>query len=397
VAIADVADFVTYFMTLVLDNKNVFEYLANLQYCQLTDRNSAKIELIPAKNFNLLIILEDGKHILVKQESPDFQGNVSGEFWAEWQMQRFAHQFPDWSELMGEFLPEVWHFDPDNSILIIRFLADYRDLFRHYLWERQFDPNIAIAVGKLLGILHSSTFQQQAYHQFLIDRPNYEPPSSALDIIHRLDRISPAVFGMMPRECLHFFSLYQKFPSLAAAIADLGDSVTACCLIHNDLKLNNLLVPIDGVAAPNLPIKLIDWERVHWGDPAFDVGCLMGSYLELWLEGLEISNDLSLNESLQLAITPLELLQPSLFALIQAYMEQFAEIITRRSDFLDRAIQFAGLSLIRRIEITIREDRIFGNRGIMMLQVAKQLLCSPRAAIPTMFGQKGNHLVNFSQ
>jgi hypothetical protein len=56
VAIADVADFVTYFMTLVLDNKNVFEYLANLQYCQLTDHNSAKIELISAKNFNLLII-----------------------------------------------------------------------------------------------------------------------------------------------------------------------------------------------------------------------------------------------------------------------------------------------------------------------------------------------------
>ena len=76
----------------------------------------------------------------------------------------------------------------------------------------------------------------------------------------------------------------------------------------------------------------------------------------------------------------------SLCALVQSYLEGFPAIILARPDYLDRAIQFAGLAIVQRIEITIDEDRIFGNRGIIMLQIAKQLLCNPQAARPTLFG-----------
>ncbi|WP_373546182.1 hypothetical protein [Chamaesiphon sp.] len=107
-----------------------------------------------------------------------------------------------------------------------------------------------------------------------------------------------------------------------------------------------------------------------------------------------IGNTLSINESLQLATTPLELLQPSLFTLIQSNLESFTAIVTARPDYLDRAIQFAGLALIQRVEITIDEERIFGNRGIVMLQVAKQLLCTPQAAMNTFFDSEFVLLLN---
>jgi hypothetical protein len=89
---------------------------------------------------------------------------------------------------------------------------------------------------------------------------------------------------------------------------------------------------------------------------------------------------------LQLATTPLELIQPSLFNLVKCYLDGFPEIIAARPDYLNRVIQFAGLSLIHRVEITIQVDRVFGNHGIMLLQVAKQLLCTPQAAMKTLFG-----------
>ena len=88
------------------------------------------------------------------------------------------------------------------------------------------------------------------------------------------------------------------------------------------------------------------------------------------------------------------MLQPSLFTLIQSYLEGFPAIVTARPDYLDRAIQFAGLALIQRVEITIDEDRTFGNRGIVMLQVAKQLLCTPQAAMNTLFGSNFSQLIN---
>jgi hypothetical protein len=197
----------------------------------------------------------------------------------------------------------------------------------------------------------------------------------------------------MPLECLQFLKLYQRFPSLTQAIAELGEAVVPSCAIHNDLKLNNILLDLDWESPESKIIRLIDWERATWGDPAFDLGCLLGSYLEIWLEGLAISNLLSINESLQLATTPLELLQPSLLALVQSYLAGFPEILVARPDYLDRAVQFAGLALIQRIEITIDEERIFGNCGIVMLQVAKQLICTPRAAMKTLFDRDFTQLV----
>jgi hypothetical protein len=188
--------------------------------------------------------------------------------------------------------------------------------------------------------------------------------------------------------------LYQRFPSLAQSIGDLGESITPSCLVHNDLKINNFLVDLDWERIGSPVIRLIDWERANWGDPAFDLGCLLGSYLEIWLGGLSIGNHLSINESLQLATTPLETIQPSLFALMQSYLVGFPAITTTRTDYLNRVIQFTGLSLIRRVEITINKDRYFGDRGIIMLQVGKQLLCTPQAAMKTLFGNNFTQLIN---
>jgi hypothetical protein len=78
---------------------------------------------------------------------------------------------------------------------------------------------------------------------------------------------------------------------------------------------------------------------------------------------------------------------------VQSYLARFPEILDARPDYLDRAIQFAGLALIQRIEITIDEKRRFGNCGIVMLQVAKQLICTPRAAMKTLFDRDFSQLV----
>jgi hypothetical protein len=41
---------------------------------------------------------------------------------------------------------------------------------------------------------------------------------------------------VMPRECLQFFKLYQRFPGLPQAIAELGMSIQNDCLIHLYLR-----------------------------------------------------------------------------------------------------------------------------------------------------------------
>ncbi len=389
-------------MSTILDTDNVFEYLANLNYCNIAAKDTSKVTIIPAKNFNLLIALANGTHLLVKQELHNHQGETKAEFWLSWRIQLLAQEFSNFSGKISRFLPNLLHFDPDNSILIVEYLNNYHDLYHYYTKHNQFPIEIARSIGQLLASVHSQTFQQLEYQQFLDQKlaatvvsKKIEKFNPAIDIIDRLSRITPYIFQVMPVDCLQFFRLYQRFPSLSQAIFDLGNGISPSCLVHNDLKINNILLDLKWQSPTSQIIKLIDWERADWGDPAFDLGCLLGSYLEIWLDGLVISSTLSVNESLQLATTPLELLQPSLFTMVQSYLAGFPSILSARPDYLDRVIQFAGLALIQRIEITIDEDRIFGNRGIIMLQVAKQLLCTPQAAIKTIFGSDFAQLINY--
>jgi thiamine kinase-like enzyme len=400
--------FLNFDMKTILDANNVFEYLAKIAYCNVSDRDTSKISIINAKNFNLVIEFNDGRHLLVKQELHNNLGESHGEFWVAWQIRKLVEQFSNLNEKIGNFLPELLYFDPESSILVVNYLSKYIDLARYYDREHQFPLPIASKIGQLLATIHTQTFQQPDYYQFLkidselaqqsetVDRSarhDLDRSNTAIEIVDRLSRITPQVFQTMPLECLQFLKLYQRFPSLTTALADLSEAIVPSCLIHNDLKLNNILLDVDWQHPESTVIKLIDWERASWGDPAFDLGCILGSYLEIWLDGLAIGEMLSINESLRLALTPLELLQPSLLALVQSYLTGFPTIAIDRPDYLDRAIQFAGLALIQRIEISIDEERSFGDRGIMMLQVAKQLICTPRAAMKTLFDRDFTQLV----
>jgi hypothetical protein len=388
-------------MKTILDTDNIFEYLARLNYCDLADRATSQMTIIDAKNFNVLVALADGRKLLVKQELHNDRGQTKGEFWSAWQMQQLMVSFPNFGNKIGGFLPEILYFDPDNSILIVKYLAEYGDLYRYYTTENYFPTEVARSIGQLLATIHSKTFKRSEYQQFFSSgelqkqsqQQHLTNSHSVIDLIDRLTRITPQIFRMIPLECLQFFRLYQRFPNLSAAIIELGNSIAPSCVVHHDLKVNNILLDLDWQQPGSTIIRLIDWERAGWGDPAFDLGSLLGSYLEIWLDGLMISNNLSINESLQLAATPLELLQPSLFNLVDAYLELFPTISILRPEFLNRSIQFAGLALIQRVESTLYEDRIFDNRGIVIMQVAKQLICTPQAAMNTLFGSNSTHLI----
>ena len=113
---------------------------------------------------------------------------------------------------------------------------------------------------------------------------------------------------------------------------------------------------------------------------------LIASYLQIWLSSLVVSKSIDIEESLRLAMTPLDQIQPSIAALTRAYLANFPEILERRPDFLRRVVQFSSLALIQQIQAMLQYEKSFGNTGICMLQVAKTLLCRPEQSIPTVFG-----------
>lgn len=378
-------------MTFLLSSHNVFDYLVEKRLCSPEQKSMSQVELKPAKNFNLLLSLPDERKLLIKQEPHDSQGQTAGEFVREWQVQALLQQFPDLQSVRPCF-SEAIYFDAKNSIIVFNYLNPYRDLADYYGKENTFPIPIATALGTTLATIHCLTLDRMDYRQ-AFQSPEGILRTQPFSLTRSLDRLTPDIFGTFPADALKFFSLYQRYDSLGQAIAELCHTIELCCLTHNDLKLNNILIADRGEetvsqissSTPGL-IRLIDWEKSSWGEPASDLGILIASYLQCWLYSLITSKTIAIEESLRLATIPLEQLQPSLAALMKAYIRNFPEIFELQPNFLSRVIQFSGLALIQTILAMLQHEKTFGNSGICMLQVAKSLLCRPQPSIPTVFG-----------
>ncbi len=380
-------------MSLILNSQNVFDYLVQHNLCTKADQKSAKVEPISAKNFNLLLTFSETHQLLVKQERHNQAGKTAGEFLGEWRLQKLLKHFSQFNTWCS-FLPEVIHFDQENSILISKYLKQYRDLENFYTQSQNFSPLIASSLGKTLATIHSQTFNNPQCQDFLMSDSENENFNFVLKSIENLEKVTPDIFSVVPFDGLKFFALYQRYDSLGKAIAELGDKLEPICLTHNDLKLNNILLLNNWEKSSKYIIRLIDWERSGWGDPTLDLGMLMGAYIQLWLGSLVMSQSLTIDESLKLATTPLELLQPSLASLCLTYLKNFPNILEYKPDFLKLVVQCAGFALIGQIQSMIQYQKSFGNTGVAMLQVAKTLLCRPTQAFPTLFG---NATTQFSQ
>jgi len=384
-------------MAFLLSSQNVFEYLIKQGLCLPEEEDTSQIEPKTAKNFNLLLTLPNGRKLLVKQERYNPKGKTAGEFKNEWRIQEFLAQFSELSYIRP-LITEVLHFDAENSLIVFNYLDNYRDLSNFYTKENVFPTAIASAIGSTLATIHRATLNHQEYQNFFQNQGK-APSNPSSKILREWQRVGPEIYGQVPGDGLKFLSLYQRYESLGQAIAALADTFHPCCLTHNDLKLNNILLHDDWEQllshSDSSIVRLIDWERCSWGDPAFDLGMLIGSYLQIWLSSLVVSKTIAIEESLRMAMTPLEKIQPSIAALASAYFGNFPEVLDYHPQFFKRVMQFTGLALMIQIQATLQHQKSFGNAGICKLQVAKSLLCRPEQSLPTVFGTAASEFTGF--
>ncbi|MTJ50874.1 phosphotransferase family protein [Dolichospermum sp. UHCC 0259] len=374
-------------MLLSLSSQNVIQYLLKAGLCSAEDGAAYK-SVLPEnsnKNGNLLVILANNRQLLIKQERHINNDQNCHELFNEWLFHQLLQKFPVIGNI-GAIASSLLHFDEENSILVRSYFSEYVELGKFYQQSSIFPTAIASAIGTTLAGLHRATFNKREYRDFMSTAPAGQFRYNFYNPAQGIPSINPDTFGTIPTEALQFHRLYQRYESLESAIADLAYDWKPSCLTHNDLQLSNILVHSRWEQLDNCLTKLIDWEACTWGDPAFDLGTLLASYLRLWLSSLIVDPTLELEESLNLAMIPLEAIQPSILALIQAYLDAFPMILEYHQDFILRVIKFAGLALIQQIQHRIESQKSFDNSNLCMLEVAKSLLTMPDQSVLTIFG-----------
>jgi|UPI00037B60C7 hypothetical protein len=389
-------------MTFTLSSHNVIQYLRKLGVCSLED--NVAVEELPVtsgKNVNLLVTTfqeyrpgeNTAKHVLlVKQEKNISARGIPQEFFQEWLFSQMLQKFPVLGNI-AEIASLVVHFDEENSILVRNYLGEYLELGKFYQTYNIYPCEIAAAIGTSLGVLHRATFNRREYRDFIAAAPQGQFRYQFYNPAQGIESISPDTFGEIASEALQFYILYQRYESVEAAIAKLATLWEPCCLTHNDLKLENILVHSRWNQLDNCLVRLIDWEACAWGEPAFDLGTVVASYLRMWLESLVRDPAMELEESLQLAAVPLETLQPSILALVQAYLVAFPMILEYRRDLIEQVVQFAGLVLLHQMQQSIQYRKHFDNSSICIFQVAKALLTNSQESISTVLGISKSQLL----
>ena len=385
-------------MKLILSSENVVAFLKEHQLCPTDFQPVAPITCQEGTNFNLVVKSADKRHFLVKQSRVREGGEIGG-LPVEWIVQKLIYSFANLATIRS-IVSEIIFLDWSNGVLVSIFYDDYTPLDRYYQTPKDLNPKISFIFGSNIAKIHRATYKQQQQKEFLARCLQLDDSDKRPNFIRRLDNISLDIFSRICPDGLDFYRLYQRFPSFQQAIDELYQNIQPACLIHNDLTLDNLIIDThidlerDSAEIGSEHFKIIDWERIDWGDPAVDLGMVISEYVGgIWLGSLIAARHLDLNTMLRLAAFPLDAIAPSLRGLMRGYLSVFPEIISERPDFITRVVQFAGIGILNRLSYYVEHHYPFTNKSMCKLQVAKSLLCSPQQAIATIFGTTEAELI----
>jgi hypothetical protein len=385
-------------MKIKLSSNNVFQYLVDIGLCEKQDIELTNI--IPKSSQSgrqnlifLTINLPSVGQIFIKQSHYD--NNINNIIKKEWLFQSFLQSSPNLNYICSLNL-QILHFDKINSIIIYKCPPNYIDLESYYRNHKNFSPTIAELVGTTLAALHCKTLNSHNCYDFMNKvvegKVYYQFPHPS----YLLDQLEPET---LLKE-LHlggnsFLYFYQRDKNLKGTVTDLVVNHNRFCLTHNNFKLDNILIfnqwqeILEQTNSDNNNqafIRINNWEKCSWGDPAFDVGTVIADYLLLWLNSLILHSEIKLEKSLQLARMPLGTIQPSIVALTRSYINKFPKCLKEYPNFLNRVIQFTGLALIYKITTMIQSFQNFNFHMIYILKVATNLLCQPEKSFMSVFG-----------
>jgi len=241
-----------------LSTANAFDYLADRG---LADRaESLAVRELGGGVSNIVLLLEwPDRRWVIKQSLEKLR--VQDDWRSErGRIYREAESLQALRPVLGEAaLPEVVHIDPENFLFVMTAAPASSVSWKESLLAGQVDLGVARQAGTLLAKMISASRANPELQTKFEDRTVFDQL-----------RIDP-----------YYRTTAKRHPDVRAALVQLMANSwnVQTALVHGDYSPKNMLVR-DG------NIFLIDFEVIHWGDPAFDAAFLLN---HLFLKALHQS------------------------------------------------------------------------------------------------------------
>jgi aminoglycoside phosphotransferase (APT) family kinase protein len=356
----------------VLDQRDVVSYLLDRGLLQPRTVVDGTVVVRDVSSRNRIFVLDGGdtsSFVLKQGTSPEGVAAVAHEA-------AIYHMLGQHGVRVTNYLPTVFEYDPIGQVLILGKARGDRDLRAHQLRTGRFSKALANSIGDALGALHRET---SANIPTMVERP--------APWILSVHQPNVKIFREASSAALDLVRLIQSAPELGDQFEELRRGWQPSCLIHNDMKWDNLIAgPTDTRRGAGFRLKIIDWEASHFGDPRWDVGSVFSHYLSLWLFSIPITGRDPAERFPELARFPLGRMQPAIGVCWSAYRKRTDVGRPGADQWLLAAVSYAGARLVQIAFEAAQMATELDSSMVLHLQLASNILARPREAAVHLLG-----------
>lgn len=358
----------------MLTQETVIPYLLRRRHLTIAELIASGVKVYDAsrRNGNFRVERQPGDALLLKQaREPNALRTVGWEAMVYRAFQALPASHP-----LRRYTVPFLEYDDDEGVLVLRSIADASTLAARHNQGR-IPTRPATQIGRALGALHSVELGSSPMSALSEGLPRRLPHALFL---HRPDH---ALYCNASYGNLQAVRIMQSFPAFGALVDALTEEWRPSCLVHFDVKGDNILLSAKRRARSGW---LIDWELAALGDPAWDVGSMFADYLGVWLWSIPITGEHPPAHYLSLARFPLTGIQPALRAFWRSYRQVRGLTGMAATAFLLAATRYCAIRLIQRVHEQTREAIDLLANTICQLQLSWNILQEPELACVHLLG-----------
>ena len=327
------------------------------------------------RNRSFRVVTTGGPSYFVKQLVP---GEYSAPPLEAALYSRFDAQ-PPWNR-MRAFVPALRLYDAARSVLVLELAAPAAQAPGVDAPGADDDfPRIGEAWARALAACHDiiAALDGPADWAFLPSEPAW-----SLDVT----RPVPDALQDMSAGQLHLLRALQAEPDVDGLLDRLRGLWRATSLIHGDVKWSNVLIHIAAAGDGPPRTLLVDWEMASLGDPAWDVGAVLHSYLAHAIVSVPTEEDITPAAAAAAFEAALPAIHPEVRTFWRTYTREAGVVGRPAALFLDKCTGYCAARLLHTAYEWSQQEAEAPRRALAALQIGLNLLRQPEAGRVALLG-----------
>ena len=357
---------------MILTTNNIVYYLIErglITFDSVVDGDFMVVEAA-RRNNNFKVLRKSGQSYFVKQIQHLEQQAINS-LHREAICYQLSQNDPNFISLQS-LLPKFFDFDQTRHVLITELLPEWENLSEYHHRLGKFPNEIAVLLGKVLGVYHSQCYTQNLNTQKYIMFPKMVP------WILSLHTTNPNHFNSSSRANSQVLNIIKRYPEFQTILNDLHDKWQVNSFLHGDMKWENCIV---STKSKKLSLKIVDWELADFGDSCWDVAAIFQAYISFWILSIQVSKETPTDQLADLAMYPLEEMQPAIKIFWNTYIGTLKINARNSEELLERCIKYAAARMIQTVYEYMYVSTQISANAVYLLQVSLNILKNPSDAI----------------